>query len=109
MTHLLFHKTPNSVSSEPGAAQEGALRKSEERYRSAMHLGRIGSWEVDFAKGIRTWTREGMALFGIDLPNGLGKVGGQFDEFSQLMHPEDRHLLAGYHDAADKQDSFPAE
>jgi hypothetical protein len=21
MTHLLFHKTPNSVSSEPGAAQ----------------------------------------------------------------------------------------
>jgi PAS domain-containing protein len=27
---------------------EGALRKSEERYRSVMHLGRIGSWEVDF-------------------------------------------------------------
>jgi hypothetical protein len=23
MTHLLFHKTPNSVSSEPGAAQNG--------------------------------------------------------------------------------------
>jgi hypothetical protein len=26
MTHLLFHKTPNSVSSEPGAAQYRQLR-----------------------------------------------------------------------------------
>jgi hypothetical protein len=25
MTHLLLHKTPNSVSSEPGAAQAGKL------------------------------------------------------------------------------------
>src|ERR1700722_6366844 len=49
---------------------EDALRKSEERYRSAMHLGRIGSWELDFVRGIRTWTREGIALFGIDLKDG---------------------------------------
>jgi PAS domain S-box-containing protein len=88
---------------------EDALRKSEERYRSAMHLGRIGSWEIDFAKGIRTWTREGMALFGIDLPDGLGQLGGSSDEFYQAMHPEDRHLLAEYHALASKQDSFPAE
>jgi site-specific recombinase XerC len=26
MTHLLLHKTPNSVSSEPGAAHTGNLR-----------------------------------------------------------------------------------
>jgi two-component sensor histidine kinase/PAS domain-containing protein len=88
---------------------EEALRKSQEIYRSAMHLGRIGSWEVDFVKGIRTWTREGMALFGINLPDGLGQVGGQSDEFYQAMHPEDRHLLGEYHAIASKQDSFPAE
>jgi PAS domain S-box-containing protein len=88
---------------------EKALRKSEERYRSAMYLGRIGSWEVDFVKRIRTWTREGMALFGIELPDGLGRVGGQSDEFRQAMHPEDRHLLGNYHALSDKQDSFPAE
>jgi PAS domain S-box-containing protein len=88
---------------------EGALRKSEERYRSAMHLGRIGSWELDFVRGIRTWTREGIALFGIDLKDGLGQVGGQSDEFRQAMHPEDRHLLGEYHALMDKQDSFPAE
>jgi two-component sensor histidine kinase len=88
---------------------EDTLRKSEERYRSAMHLGRIGSWEVDFVQGTRTWTREGMMLFGIDLPDGLGQVGGQSDEFYQAMYPEDRNLLGEYHAATAKQDSFPAE
>ena len=88
---------------------EKALRASEERYRSAMMLGRMGSWEVDFVKGIRTWTTEGMALFGINLTDGLGRVGGETDEFRQSMHPEDRHLLAKYHTLANTQDSFPAE
>ncbi len=88
---------------------EKALRASEERYRSAMMLGHIGSWEVDFVKGIRTWTPEGMALFGINLTDGLGHVGGETDEFLRSMHPEDRHLLAQYHALANTQDSFTAE
>ena len=88
---------------------EQALRTSEERYRSAMLLGRIGGWEVDFVKGVRIWTPEGMALFGINLADGLGRVGGETDEFRQTMHPEDRHLLAQFHALANSQDSFPAE
>jgi two-component sensor histidine kinase/PAS domain-containing protein len=88
---------------------EEALRKSEERYRSAMHLGRIGSWEVDFVTGIRTWTREGMSLFGINLAGGLGQVGGPSDEFYEAMYPEDRHMLRDYHALTDNEDSFPAE
>src|SRR3984957_15885431 len=88
---------------------EKALRASEERYRSAMMLGRIGSWEVDFVRGIRTWTPEGMALFGINLTEGLGHVGGETDELRQSIHPDDRHLLAQYHALANTQDSFPAE
>jgi two-component sensor histidine kinase len=74
-----------------------------------MILGRMGSWEVDFVKGIRSWTPEGMALFGINLANGLGHVGGETDEFRQAMHSEDRHLLARFHALADSQESFPAE
>ncbi len=88
---------------------EEALRASEERYRSAMMLGRMGSWEVDFVKGTRVWTPEGMALFGIDLPDGLGQVGGAEDELRQAMYAEDRDLLDRYHMLADSQDSFPAE
>jgi PAS domain S-box-containing protein len=74
-----------------------------------MMLGRIGSWEVDFVRGIRSWTPEGMALFGINLVDGLGHVGGETDELRQSIHPEDRHLLAHYHALANTQDSFPAE
>jgi two-component sensor histidine kinase/PAS domain-containing protein len=88
---------------------EDALRRSDETYRSAMYLGRIGSWEVDFIKRARIWTREGMALFGLDLPSGVGQVGGPLDEFRQTMHPEDRYLLDEYHALTAKQDSFPAE
>ena len=88
---------------------EEALRASEEGYRTAMLLGRMGSWEVDFVKGTRTWTREGMALFGIDLADGLGHAGGEADELRHAMHAEDRHLLAQYHALANRQDSFPAE
>jgi PAS domain S-box-containing protein len=88
---------------------EEALRRSEERYRSAMFLGKIGSWEVDLVKGIRQWTPEAMALFGIKLSDGQGQVGGPSDEFLQAMHPEDRYLLARYHALANAQDSFPAE
>ncbi len=74
-----------------------------------MMLGRIGSWEVDFVKGIRIWTPEGMALFGINLTDGTGHVGGEKDEFRQSMHPEDRHLLAQYHALANTQNFFSAE
>jgi len=88
---------------------EKALRSSEERYRSAMMLGRMGTWEVDFVQGVRVWTPEGMALFGINLSDGLGHVGGKTDELHQSIHPEDRHLLAQYHALANTQDSFPAE
>jgi PAS domain S-box-containing protein len=88
---------------------EKALRATEERYRSAMMLGRMGSWEVDFVKGIRSWTPEGMALFGINLTDGQGRIGGETDEVRQTIHPEDRHLLAQYHALANTQDSFPAE
>ena len=88
---------------------EEALRAGEEKYRSAMILGRMGSWEVDFVKGVRIWTPEGMDLFGINLVDGLGHVGGETDELHRAMHSEDRHLLARYHALADSQDSFPAE
>ncbi len=88
---------------------ENALRASEERYRSAMMLGRIGSWETDFVKGTRIWTPEGMALFGINLTDGLGRVGGEADEFRQAVHPEDQHLVAQYHALTNTQDAFPAE
>jgi two-component sensor histidine kinase len=43
------------------------------------------------------------------LPAGIGQVGGDNDEFRLALHPEDRHLAAKFHQAANSVDSFPAE
>lgn len=88
---------------------EAALRESEARYRLALTAGRMGSWETDMVARTRTWSKEGMSLFGLDLPGGRGRVGGESDEYENALHPDDRHLVRRFHDVADKQDSFLAE
>ena len=52
---------------------------------------------------------EGMALFGINLPGGLGHVGGAQDEFWSALHPDDRHLMRKFHELADNRNSFALE
>ena len=87
------------VSSRDITEQEAArtaLTESEARYRAAMHAGGLGTWESDYASGRRTWTPEGMALFGLDLPDGIGRMGSEDDELYRKIHPDDRHLFAGY-------------
>jgi PAS domain S-box-containing protein len=88
---------------------EIGLRDREARYRSALQAGRMGAWETDLIGRTRTWTEEGLALFGLALPDGQGQVGGPGDELAANMHPDDRHLLASYHAQAEVTDSFPAE
>jgi len=85
------------------------LRENEARYRLALKAGRMGTWETDFATGTRTWSEEAMALFGLTLADGRGRVGGGADEFRSALHPDDRHLVQHFHQLADKQDSFAAE
>jgi PAS domain S-box-containing protein len=96
-------------------ANEALARKTEElagseaRYRSALRTGGMGNWETDLAASTRTWSEEGMAIFGLTLVDGRGCVGGQADEFRMALHPDDRHLVEEFHALADRQDSFPAE
>ena len=85
------------------------LSESEALYRSALSAGRMGTWETDLVARTRQWTPEGMALFGINLPDGRGHVGGDQDEYWSALHPDDRHLVKKFHELADKQDSFTSE
>lgn len=85
------------------------LRDSEARYRGAVITGRIAAWETNMVTRTRIWTEEGMQLFGLDLPGGIGQVGGENDEFWQALHPDDKHMMAEFHRTADKEDSYPAE
>lgn len=67
-------------------------REAEIRYRSALRVGRIGAWETDFTRGLRIWSEEGLALFGIALPGGIGRAGGPADEWKASLHPDEGHL-----------------
>jgi len=87
----------------------GNLRESETRYQIALTAGRAGTWETDYVNGTRTWSREGMALFSLTLPDGRGRVGGDADEFEAALHPDDRHLTQRFREVEDKEDSFAAE
>jgi PAS domain S-box-containing protein len=86
-----------------------SLRESEARYRTALAAGRMGTWETDLVNRTRLWTEEGMALFGISLPDGRGHIGGDDDEYLNALHPDDRHLMHKFHALADKQDTFTSE
>ncbi len=86
---------------------EEALRRGEERYRLALRTGGLGAWELDFARKTRRWTPEGMAIFGIDLADGIGRVGGDGDELrARMVNPQ---LLDHFHELALTEDHFAAE
>jgi PAS domain S-box-containing protein len=85
------------------------LQSGQALYRSALAAGRMGTWETDLVAKTRLWTPEGMALFGINLPDGRGHVGGAHDEYWSALHPDDRHLMQKFHELADNQDSFSSE
>ena len=87
-------------------AAEASLRENEALYRSALTAGRLGTWQTDLVSKTRTWTHEGMALFGFTLADGRGHVGGDDDEYWSALHPDDRHLAQEFHELADKQDSL---
>ena len=86
-----------------------ALQESEARYRSALSVGRMGSWITNLDTKTREWSVEGIALFGLNLPGGLGHIGGISDEYLHALHPDDRYLVSQFHKLADKQDDFSAE
>jgi PAS domain S-box-containing protein len=85
------------------------LQNGQALYRHALAAGRMGTWETDLVAKTRLWTPEGMALFGINLPDGRGHVGGAQDEYWSALHPDDRHLMRKFHELADNQDSFTSE
>jgi PAS domain S-box-containing protein len=85
------------------------LRDNEMRYRNAVITGRLAAWETDMVTRTRIWTEEGMALFGLDLSDGVGQVGGDNDEYLRALHPDYKHLMAQFHNMADEIDTYPTE
>lgn len=62
-----------------------ALRASEAKLRSAMRVGRIGSWEWELAAGRIAVSREFLALLGLDPDEPI-----LFERYFERVHPDDR-------------------
>ena len=50
-----------------------------------------------------------MKLFGFELPDGIGTVGGANDEYLAALHPEDRSLMKHFHQTANVQDFYEGD
>jgi two-component system cell cycle sensor histidine kinase/response regulator CckA len=69
-------------------AQEQALARSEERLRLALEGAEMGTWDIDLATGVTTWSDGLRVIYGVaaDYPAGFAHVG-------PLIHPQDREWV----------------
>jgi len=68
---------------------EEALKESTIRLNEAQHIAHIGSWELDLAKNILTWSNEIYKIFEIDQK----KFNATYEAFLSAIHPEDRKMV----------------
>lgn len=65
------------------------LTESENRYRLAQAIAKIGNWELDYATNVLFWSPEVFNLFEI-APQDFA---GTYEAFLNLIHPGDRELV----------------
>ncbi|WP_410469412.1 PAS domain-containing protein, partial [Bradyrhizobium sp.] len=65
---------------------EHELRKSEERLRSAVEVGRLGLWDWNVTTGEVYWSDEHFRMEGY----GVGEVTPSYDAWTARIHPADR-------------------
>lgn len=69
---------------------EEALRSSEERLRLAQEVAQIGSFDWNLVTGEVNWSSTLAAIYGLR----PGQFPRRYDEYIQLIHPEDRAYVA---------------
>jgi PAS domain S-box-containing protein len=75
------------------------LQKSEELYRRAEAMGRIGHWEWDLKKNKLSWSDEVYRIADADKTIFTGR----YEAFLELLHPEDKPLFILAQDAVLKK------
>ena len=77
-----------------------ALQASEARLLAAQAQAHLGSWEADLRTGEANWSAEMLRLHGLD-PEGATP---SYQQFVELLHPDDRAALAENHAGLQAQD-----
>ena len=84
----------------PGAADERALRESEQHLALAQQAAHIGSWERDRGSGLGRWSDEHFRLLGYE----PGEVEPSFEAFIVRVHPDDRERIVSAADGSWESD-----
>ena len=86
---------------------EEALRTSEDRLKRAQEIAHLGSWELDLATDLLTWSDEVYRIFGLQ-PQ---EFRATYEAFLERVHPDDRSAVdAAYSDSIrDGRDSYQIE
>lgn len=64
---------------------EQALRVSEDRLQLAVSAGGIGIWDIDLRNGVRRWSEQGKAIYGLGAAEAM-----DYERQLSLIHPDDR-------------------
>ncbi|GIV33307.1 MAG: hypothetical protein KatS3mg031_0842 [Chitinophagales bacterium] len=84
---------------------EELIKENEQKLIEAQKIAHVGSWEVDLKSETLTLSEEACRLFGLKNKKKLTRK-----EFRNLIHPEDRALVAELVETAVKlKDSFETE
>lgn len=80
------------------------LLRSQDLYKQAQTLSKLGNWRWEINKNTITWSDELYNIFGITPKSGLS-----FDEFLSFIHPHDKsRLLAAIKTSVEKQVPYEA-
>ena len=69
--------------------QELQLAASKDQLEKAEIMAKIGSWELNLATYLGSWSKGQLAIFGLDRLKGAPS----FEEFMGFVHPDDRSLV----------------
>lgn len=68
---------------------EEELSISQERYKDAQRIARMGHWDLDIENNVLKWSDEVFRIFGMELED----FNGTLDAFYSVIHPEDLSLV----------------